>query len=76
MLWYGEGNGGKPKVFEDNDARASSNPLEVGLCARVCAGSEVGLGLRARSNWWKVSQYSPDILRRVLFFLLSTMDIN
>ena len=50
MLWYGEGNGGKPKVFEDNDARASSNPLEVGLSAQVGAGSEVGLGLRSQEQ--------------------------
>ena len=50
MLGYGEGNGGKPKVFEDDDARASPYPLQVGLCAQVCAGSEVGLGLRSQEQ--------------------------
>ena len=34
------------------------------------------LASEARSSWWKVSQYSPEVLRRVLFFLLSTMEIN
>ena len=34
------------------------------------------LASEARSNWWKVSQYSPEVLRRVLFFLLNRMQIK
>ena len=50
MLWYGEGYGGEPKVFEDNNTRAPPYPLQVGLCAKVCARSEVGLGLRSQEQ--------------------------
>ena len=30
----------------------------------------------ARSNWWKVSQYSPLVCLRVLLFLLNMNQIN
>ena len=50
MLGYGEGYGGKSKVLEDNYTGASPYPLQVGLCAKVCARSEVGLGLRSQEQ--------------------------
>ena len=34
------------------------------------------LASEARSSWWKVSQYSPEVLRRVLLFLLNIMLIK
>ena len=34
------------------------------------------LASEARSSWWKVSQYSPDVRRRVLLFLLNIMLIK
>ena len=46
MLWYWERDGCKAKVFEDNNTRASSNPLEMGLCA----GSEVCFGFRSKEQ--------------------------
>ena len=68
MFWYWERDGCKAKVFEYNNTRASSNPLEMGLC--IVRVLRFALASEARSNWWKVSQYYPDVLRRVLLCLL------
>ena len=46
MLWYWERDGCKAKVLESNNTRASSNPLEMGLCT----GSEVCFGLRSKEQ--------------------------
>lgn len=48
MFWYWERDGCKAKVFEDNNTRASSNPLEMGLC--IVRVLRFALASEARSN--------------------------